>query len=77
MTKSHFDLAINHDGRRYIYQKIKEHDKNHRENDMSPNSKGRMYEIPGKIKIHNMSKKLHKHKPKLIVITVITILSIS
>ena len=47
MTKDHFQIAVDHDNKRYIYQKIKEFDKNHRQDDMTSNNDGRMYEITG------------------------------
>ena len=42
-----FEIAQDHDGKRYIYQVRKEHDKNHRENDMKPNNTAQIYEIEG------------------------------
>ena len=61
MTRDHFAVVVDHDGKRYIYQKIKEHDKNHRENDMSYNSNGRIYEVEGQYQkirksTHNQTK---------------------
>ena len=48
MTVNHFDTAVDQDGKIYIYQRIKEYDKNHRENDMSSNNEGRICAIEGK-----------------------------
>ena len=50
MTKQHFSTGVDNDGKRYIYQNIKEHDKNHRENDLTANSDGQIYETAGKSK---------------------------
>lgn len=47
MTKNTFDIATDPDGKRYIYQKVKELDKNHTENDMEANQEARIYEKPG------------------------------
>ena len=45
---NHFEVAPDPLGRRYIHQIVKEHDKNHKENDLESNNQARVYEIPGK-----------------------------
>lgn len=47
MTKETFKVAADPDGRRYIYQAIKELDKNHNETYTDPSHDARIYEIPG------------------------------
>ena len=48
MSKATFDIACDHDnGCLFLYQKIDECDKNHKEGDSEPSNEGRMYEIPG------------------------------
>ena len=42
-----FGVSTDPDGKYYIHQLIKEKDKNHKENYMSPNNEARVYEIPG------------------------------
>ena len=54
MTQGTYEIAKDPDGRRYIHQIIKEHDKNHKENDFQPSNEARIYENP--------SKKLHFHR---------------
>ena len=49
MTKDTFKIDVDGDGKRYIYQVVKESDKNHKENDFSPNNAARIYEIEGTI----------------------------
>ena len=55
MAKKHFEVATDHEGKRYIFQKIKEHDKNHRESDTMPNSQARIYKIEGSFSFHHVS----------------------
>ena len=47
MTKKTFSINRDHDGRRYIYQAIKECDKNHKENDFQASNEARIYEVKG------------------------------
>lgn len=51
MTKDTFQIAQDSAGKKYIYQAIKEADKNHRTDDVSPNNQARIYEQPGEKKI--------------------------
>ena len=48
MSKGTFEIGQDPDGRRYIHQIIKEHDKNYKENDFQPSNEARIYEMPGK-----------------------------
>lgn len=48
MKKSTFAIGADPTGREYIYQAVKESDKNHKEDDTSPNNQARVYSIPGK-----------------------------
>lgn len=52
MNKSTFDISTDSTGRRYVYQKIDELDKNHRDLTTGRVTQGRMYELPGKILLH-------------------------
>ena len=47
MTKDHFQIAVDSDGKEYIYQAIDELNKNHSEDDTGPTTQARMYCIPG------------------------------
>ena len=47
MTKATFEIKTDHDGRKYLYQKLKEADKNHTEEDYGPNNEARIYELKG------------------------------
>lgn len=47
MTKNTFAVATDASGKQYVYQAIKEQDKNHSGSDMSPNNQARIYENPG------------------------------
>lgn len=47
MTKETYAISTDASGKRYIYQAIKEQDKNHAGSDMSPNNQARIYENPG------------------------------
>ena len=47
MTKETFELAVDSAGKRYIFQKVGELHKNHRDLTTSSVSQGRMYEQPG------------------------------
>lgn len=48
MTKQTFDIAKDpKNGCLFLYQKLDECDKNHKETDTKPSNEGRMYEIPG------------------------------
>lgn len=47
MTKETFAVTTDASGKQYIYQAIKEQDKNHSGSDMSPNNQARIYENPG------------------------------
>lgn len=47
MTKETYEIKSDPSGRKFIEQAVKEHDKNHRADDMSPNSQARIYEQPG------------------------------
>ena len=49
MTKETFEVAVNSTGKRYVYKKIDELDKNHRDLTTGAATQGRMYEQPGKI----------------------------
>ena len=44
-----FDITKDADGQQYIHQVIKEHDKNHTENDYFPSNEARIYEKPGHV----------------------------
>lgn len=46
MQKDTFAVATDASGKRYIYQAKKELDKNHKEDDMTPNNTARVYEDP-------------------------------
>ena len=48
MTKETFEVAVDSTGKRYVYQKIDELDKNHRDLTTGAATQGRMYEQPGK-----------------------------
>ena len=48
MVKNSFQINYDADNRAYIHQVIKEHDKNHKENDFQPSNEARIYETPGK-----------------------------
>ena len=48
MTKKTFQILQDHDGREYIYQVVKECDKNHKEDDMEESNESRIYANPGK-----------------------------
>lgn len=52
MTKDTFWIDFDPTGRKFIYQAIKEHDKNHRTDDLSPNNQARIYEQPGNHEHH-------------------------
>ena len=43
-----FEVGQDPDGRKYLFQVIKEHTKNHTEKDFQPINTARIYEIPGK-----------------------------
>ncbi len=46
--KETFEIVRDHkSGRLFLFQKIDECDKNHKENNTEPSNEGRMYEIPG------------------------------
>ena len=63
MTVDHFDLAVEPDGTRYIYQAIDEKDKNHTHKDTGETNQARMYEDPGK-EIHlNCHNVIHNNSP--------------
>ena len=47
MTKDTFEIKTDVDGRKYIKQKIKEMDKNHKENDYTNNNEARIYKQRG------------------------------
>ena len=47
MSKETFQLAVDSTGKRYIYQKVDELDKNHRDLTTGAVSQGRMYELKG------------------------------
>lgn len=47
MTKDTFKIDVDAAGKKFIYQAVKEADKNHRTDDVSPNTQGRIYEQPG------------------------------
>lgn len=49
MTKDTFAVSTDASGKQYIYQAIKEQDKNHSAEDMSPNNQARIYEQPGEL----------------------------
>lgn len=51
MTKDTFKIDTDANGQKYIYQAVKEHDKNHRNEDMTSNNQARIYEQPGNNKI--------------------------
>ena len=48
MTVNHFKIDVDPDGRRYAYQAIDEHDKNHGINDQEVANQGKMYEQSSK-----------------------------
>lgn len=48
MTKDTFKIDTDSTGQKFIYQAKKEHDKNHRNDDVTPNNQGRIYQQPGK-----------------------------
>lgn len=48
MTKSTFEIAVDEEGTRYLFQAIDEADKNHNEMDNDLSNQGRMYEVKGK-----------------------------
>lgn len=63
MTKETFQIATDASGKRYIYQAIKEQDKNHKEDDLSANNEARIYENTGNYManltpVNNYEKKL-------------------
>lgn len=47
MKKNTFAIDNDASGKRFIFQQIKELDKNHKEDDMNPSSQARIYKIPG------------------------------
>ena len=47
MKQNTFEIEVEPDGTRYIYQAVDEKDKNHSSKDMSPTNQARMYEDPG------------------------------
>ncbi len=48
ISKCTFDIARDHEsGCLFLFQKIDEADKNHKESDTEPSNEGRMYKIPG------------------------------
>ena len=47
MTKNTFGVDQDPDGRKFIYQKVSEHDKNHTEKDTVKGNEGRIYELKG------------------------------
>lgn len=50
MTKDTFAIGCDPDGQRFIYQAVKEQDKNHTEADLNPSNEARIYAIPGECK---------------------------
>ena len=50
MTINHFKIGVDPDGRKYVYQAIDEHDKNHGINEQEEANQAKMYEHPGKSK---------------------------
>lgn len=59
MTKNTFAIDTDADGKQFIYQKVKELDKNHTENDMEANQEARIYEKSGNHSNSTNSVKLH------------------
>lgn len=59
MTKETFKVATDSSGKKYIYQAVKELDKNHKQDDLSPNNQGRIYEQPGVYFNHINTTKYH------------------
>ena len=57
MTKKHFDLGVEPDGTRFIYQAIDEKDKNHNFKDTTPTNQVRMYEDTGNNVTNNKKSK--------------------
>ena len=51
MTKGTFEIGYDPDGRKYIHQVIKEHDKNHKETDIQPSNEARIYENTRKFEL--------------------------
>ena len=49
MKKSTFAIAVDENGKKYIYQQEDEADKNHGPNDTTIANQGRIYEKPGNI----------------------------
>jgi hypothetical protein len=47
MNKNTFDISADSAGRRFVYQKVDELDKNHRDLSTGNVTQGRMYELPG------------------------------
>lgn len=50
MKKNTYAIASDPSGREYIYQAVKEHDKNHKADDLGANNQARIYENPGKLR---------------------------
>ena len=48
MRKKTFKVLKHHDNREYIYQIMKECDKNHKEDDIGESNEARIYANPGK-----------------------------
>ena len=48
MRKKTFKVLKHHDNREYIYQIMKECDKNHKEDNMGESNEARIYANPGK-----------------------------
>ena len=51
MTKETFKIKCDNDGRRYIYQAVKESDKNHKEMDLQASNEATIYEVRGNVSI--------------------------
>ena len=47
VTKETFQIKTDSSGKKYLYQVLKELDKNHKEDDFSSNNEARIYELPG------------------------------
>ena len=47
MSTETFKIANDSDGKKYLYQCIKERDKNHKENNLKPSNEARIYELEG------------------------------
>lgn len=65
MQKDTFAIATDASGKRYIYQAKKELDKNHKEDDMSPNNQARVYEDPCKLLSFNFPVIKVNESPKI------------